>query len=81
MITLKLSLTTFCWAHPGTPQICHTSGGWEIRNSLLSLPPVPISSDTVQQSLLPGTVVLIAEHIGLMATQATKFNKNRVQIA
>ena len=49
IITFKLSLTAFCWAHPGMPQICHTLTirGWGIRNSLISLPLVPVSSDKV----------------------------------
>ena len=51
-----------------------------IRNSLISLPLASIGSNKVQQSLSPGTLVLVAEHISLMATQAIKFNKNRVQI-
>ena len=63
--------------------ICYTltMRRWGIRNSLMSLPVASVSSDKVQQSLSPGTLVLLAEHIGLMATQATEFNKNRVQIA
>ena len=69
-------------AHPGMRQICHTLTvrGWRIRNSLISLPLASIGSDKVQLSLPPGTLFLLAENIDLMATQATKFNKNRVQI-
>ena len=40
-----------------------------------SLPLASIGSDKVQQSLSPGTLVPIAEHIGLITTQATEFNK------
>ena len=46
-----------------------------------SPPLASIGSDKVQQSLSPGTLVFITEHIGLMATQATKFNKRWIQIA
>ena len=81
MITFKLSLTAFCWPTQGhNKSVTLTMKEWGIRNSLICLPLASISSDKVQQSLSPGTLVLIAEHIGLMATQATKFNKNRVQI-
>ena len=36
--------------------------------------------EIVQWSFSPGTLVLITEHIGLMATQATELNKNKIQI-
>ena len=77
MIIFKLPLTAFCWAHPRTPQICHTHimREWGIRNPLISFTLASVGSERVQQSLSPGALVLIAEHIGLMATQATKFNK------
>ena len=63
--------------------ICHTftMRRWGIRNSLISLPLASISSNKVWWSLSPGTLVLLASSIGLMATQATEFNKNKVQIA
>ena len=83
MIMFKLSLTVFCHAHPGTPQMCHTltMRRCRIRNSLISLPLASISSDKVQWSWSPGSLLLLAGPIGLMATPATKFNKNKVWIA
>ena len=62
--------------------ICHTfTRGVGIRNSLISLPLASIGSNKVWWSLSPGTLVPIAEPIGLLTTQATKFNKNKVWIA
>ena len=55
--------------------------GWVIRNSMISLPLVSVGTNKVQWSLSPGTLVLIAEHVGLMASQATEFNKSSVHIA
>ena len=52
-----------------------------MRNSLISLPLASVSSNKGWQSLSPGTLVLLAEPVGLMATQVIKFNKNKVQIA
>ena len=80
--TFKLSLTTFCCAHQGMPQICHTftMRRWGIRNSLISLCLASIGSDKVQWSLSPGTLVLSAGPIGLMATHAPEFNKNIIKM-
>ena len=57
--------------------ICHTvtMKGWRIRNSLISLLLASISSNKVWWVLSPGTLVFIAEHIGLVATLATESNK------
>ena len=70
-------------AHQWMPQICptFTMRGWGIRDSLISLPLASVSSDKGWQSLSPGTLVLLAGPIGLMATQATELNKNKVWIA
>ena len=82
IITFKLSLTNFCHTHPGAPQICHNFtlrgvGDQELPDlSLLA----SVSSDKGQQSLLPGTLVPLAGHIGLKVIQATNFNKNKVWI-
>ena len=59
----------------------HYKRGWVTRNSLISLPLASVSSDKGQQSLSPGTLVLLAGPVGLMVTQATEFNKNKVWIA
>ena len=48
---------------------------------MISLLPASVSSNKKWQSLSQGTLVLLAGPIGLMATQETKFNKNKVQIA
>ena len=84
IITFNLSLTTFSLCPPrdaANLSRTFTMRGWGIGNSLISLPLASIGSNQVQQSLSPGTLVLTAEHIGLMATQATGFNRNRVRIA
>ena len=60
-------------------QLC-LKRGWGTGNPLISLPPVCVGSNKGWQSLLPGTLVLLAGPIGLMDTQATKFNKNKVWI-
>ena len=44
------------------------------------LPLASVGSNKGQQSLPPGTLVLLAGPVGLMVTQATKFNKNKVWI-
>ena len=78
---LHLITRTIIPLQAGMPPIGHTSEGWEIRNSLLFLPLVSVGFEKVQQSLSPGTLVLVNEHIGLMATQVTELYKNRIQIA
>ena len=71
-----------CFDHTHTHIYIYTHYvGWRIKNSLLSPPPVSVGSVNVQWSLSPHTLFLITECIGLMAIQATEFNKNRVQIA
>ena len=48
------------------------------RNSLISLPPASVSFDKGWQSLLPGTLALLAGPIGLMVTQKIEFEKTKV---
>ena len=55
----------------------HYERGWMTRNSLISLPLASVGSSKWWQSLLPAIPALLAGPIGLMATQATKFNKTR----
>ena len=59
----------------------HYERGWATRNSLIPLPLASVISNKGWQSLSPGTLVLLAGPIGLMVTQATEFNKNKVWIA
>ena len=42
---------------------------------MISHPQASVSSDKEWQSLLPGTLVLLAGPIGLMVTQTTEFEK------
>ena len=82
IITFKLSLTTFCHTHPGTPQISHTftlrgSGDQKFPDLSSS---ASVDSDKGWQSMSPGILVLFTGPVGLMVTQPTKFNKNKVQI-
>ena len=53
----------------------HYERGWATRNYLISLSLAFVTSNKGQQSLLSGTLAPLAEPIGLMATQATEFNK------
>ena len=55
----------------------HYERGWVTRNSLIPLPLASFSSNKGQQSLLPGTLVLLAGPIGLMVTQTTKLKKKQ----
>ena len=62
IITFKLSLTKFCYAHQGTPHICpqlHYERGWANRKSMIPLPLASVGSDKGWQSLPPVTLVLL----------------------
>ena len=57
-------------------QLHYERGGWPGTPWSLS-PLASIGSDKGQQSLSPGTLVLLAGSVGLMVTQATKFEKKQ----
>ena len=59
----------------------HFKRGWVTRNSLIPLPLASVGSNKGWQSLLPGTLDLLARPVGLMVTQASELNKNEVWIA
>ena len=54
--------------------------GWATRNSLIPLPQASVRCDKGWQSLLPGTLVLLAGPIGLVVTQTTEVNENKAWI-
>ena len=62
--------------------ICHSiTMRWVGNQELTNLSPLAsVSTNKGWQSLSPGTLVLLARPIGLIVTQATKFNKNKVWI-
>ena len=60
------------------PQNCHRTGGDQVLPNPYLL--ASISTDKVWQSLLSGTLVIIAEFINSVATQAKKVNKTQIPI-